>query len=201
MRESSQSLRVLDLASQKGTLRAADLLPLGLPRVVLTRLAASGKLERIGRGLYRLPDAHVSEYDSLVRVARKLPQAVICLLSALQFHELTTQLPRKVWIAMPQGSHVPKFDYPPLKMVQCSSELFSEGVEVHERDQVELRVYGIARTVADCFKHRNKIGLDVVLEALREVRTKHKASIDEIWHFAKLCRVSNVMRPYLEILE
>ncbi|GAB2881491.1 type IV toxin-antitoxin system AbiEi family antitoxin domain-containing protein [Uliginosibacterium flavum] len=201
MRDLSHSQRVLELAHQKGTLRAADLTPQGLPRVVLTRLAASGQLERVGRGLYRLPNSEVSEHDSLVQIARKVPQAVICLLSALQFHELTTQLPRQVWIAMPRGSHTPKIDYPPVKMLQFSGAAYSEGIEVVERDQVNLRVYSVAKTVADCFKHRNKIGLDVALEALREVIAKRKASNDEIWQFAQVCRVSNVMRPYLEALE
>lgn len=125
----------------------------------------------------------------------------MCLLSALQFHELTTQLPRKVWIAMPRGSRTPKIDYLPVKMLQFSGTAYSEGIEVVERDRVSLRIYSVAKTVPDCFKHRNKIGLDVALEALREVIAKRKACNDEIWHFAQVCRVSNVMRPYLEALE
>jgi predicted transcriptional regulator of viral defense system len=126
---------------------------------------------------------------------------VFCLLTALQFHELTTQLPRQVWIAMPRGSHVPRIAYPPLKMVQVSGEAYSAGIEVVERDQVPLRVYGVAKTVVDCFKHRNKIGLDVALEALRDARAQRKASADELWHYARICRVANVMRPYLEAIE
>jgi predicted transcriptional regulator of viral defense system len=201
MHNNSQSQRALDLARQKGMLRPCDLQALGVSRVVLTRLTNSGLLEKIGRGLYRLPDAEVSENESLTTIARKVPQAVFCLLSALQFHELTTQLPRQIWIAMPRGSHTPKIDYPPIKMVQFAGEAYAEGIEVFERDQVSLRVYSAAKTVADCFKHRNKIGLDVALEALKDARAQNKVSNDALWHFAKICRVTNVMRPYLEALE
>ncbi len=190
--------RVLDLASRKGLLRASDLGAIEAPRLVLTRLTAAGQLEKVGRGLYRLPGAQASEHESLVAVATKAPQAVFCLLTALQFHELTTQLPRQVWIAMPRGSHAPRIDYPPIKMVQFTGDAYTAGVEEVERDGVKLRVYGVAKTVADCFKHRNKIGLDVALEALKDARARSKASAEDIWRFAKVCRVANVMRPYLE---
>lgn len=193
--------RVLDLASRKGLLRASDLEAIDAPRVVLTRLTEAGLLDRVGRGLYRLPNHPGSEHEGLATIATKVPQAVFCLLTALQFHELTTQLPRQIWIAMPRGSHVPRIDYPPIKMVQMTGDVYSEGIETVERDGVVLRVYGIAKTVADCFKHRNKIGLDVTLEALRDVRAKRKASADNLWHYAKVCRVANVMRPYLEAVE
>lgn len=193
--------RILDLARQKGMLRPGDLQEVGAARMMLTRMTASGQLEKVGRGLYRLPGTNASEHETLTSVAARVPQAVFCLLTALQFHGLTTQLPRQVWIAMPRGSHVPKLDYPPLKMVQFTGEAYIEGVEVFERDRVALRVYGIAKTVADCFKHRNKIGLDVAMEALRDARSQKKASADDLWHFAKICRVANVMRPYLEAIE
>jgi predicted transcriptional regulator of viral defense system len=198
MLANTHTQRVLDLVGQKGLLRASDLDAINAPRVVLTRLTAAGLLERIGRGLYRLPDSQGSEHESLVTVATKVPQAVFCLLTALQFHELTTQLPRQVWIAMPRGSHAPRSDYPPIKMVQFTGEAYTAGVEEVKRDGVKLRVYGVAKTVADCFKHRNKIGLDVALEALKDARARNKASVDAIWRFAKVCRVANVMRPYLE---
>ena len=197
----THSQRVLDLASQKGLLRASDLDAIDAPRVVLTRLTVAGLLDRVGRGLYRLPNHPGSEHESLATVAAKVPQAVFCLLTALQFHELTTQLPRQVWIAMPRGSHVPRIDYPPIKMVQMTGDAYSEGIETVERDGVNLRVYGVAKTVADCFKHRNKIGLDVALEALKDVRAKRKATADDLWRYAKICRVANVMRPYLEAVE
>jgi predicted transcriptional regulator of viral defense system len=134
-------------------------------------------------------------------VAARAPQAVFCLLTALQFHGLTTQLPRQVWIALPQGSHTPKMDYPPVKLTQYSGDAFKQGIETHRIDQVEIRVYSAAKTVADCFKHRNKIGLDVALEALKDARSQKKASADDLWRYAKICRVANVMRPYLEATE
>ncbi|SFI18015.1 Transcriptional regulator, AbiEi antitoxin, Type IV TA system [Collimonas sp. OK307] len=201
MRHETHAQRVLDLLRQKGMLRPSDLDAIGAPRVVLTRMTANGQLEKAGRGLYRLPDSQGSEHESLTTIATKVPQAVFCLLTALQFHELTTQLPRQVWIAMPRGSHMPKIDYPPIKMVQYAGEAYSEGIEIHERDQVALRVYCVAKTIADCFKHRNKIGLDVALEALKDARSQRKASADDLWRFAKICRVANVMRPYLEVIE
>ena len=201
MRHDTHIQRVLDLASQKGMLRSGDLDTIRAPRVVLTRLTASGLLEKAGRGIYRLPGNQGSEHESLVTIATKVPQAVFCLLTALQFHELTTQLPRQVWIAMPRGSHTPKIDYPPVKMVQFAGEAYSEGIEIVDQDQTKLRVYCVAKTVADCFKHRNKIGIDVALEALKDARAKKKASADDLWRFAKICRVANVMRPYLEVVE
>lgn len=201
MRHDTPTQRVLDLLGQKGILRPSDLDAIGAHRVVLTRMTAKGLLERVGRGIYRLPESQGSEHESLIAIATRVPQAVFCLLSALQFHELTTQLPRQLWIAMPRGSHTPKIDYPPVRMVQFAGSAYSEGVEVFERDQVKLRVYCVAKTVADCFKYRNKIGLDVALEALKDARAQKKASTDDIWRYAKICRVSNVMRPYLEAIE
>ena len=192
---------VLRLAQQKGMLRPSDLATVGIPRVYLTRLTASGKLARAGRGLYRLADASLSENEGLTIVAARAPQAVFCLLTALQFHGLTTQLPRQVWIALPQGSHTPRMDYPPLKLIQYTGDAFTQGIETHRIDHVDIRVYSIAKTVADCFKHRNKIGLDVALEALKDARSQKKASADDLWRYAKICRVANVMCPYLEAIE
>ena len=193
--------RILSLARQKGLLRASDLDAIEAPRVVLTRLIEGGLLERVSRGLYRLPSHPGSEHEGLATIAAKVPQAVFCLLTALQFHELTTQLPRQVWIAMPRGSHVPRVDYPPIKMVQMTGAVYTAGIEEHLRDGVTLRVYSAAKTVADCFKHRNKIGLDVALEALKDARAERMASADDLWRYAKVCRVANVMRPYLEAIE
>lgn len=192
--------RVLDLARQTGMLRPTHLQAIGISRVILTRLTSSGQLEKVGRGLYRLAGAPVSEQESLATIAVRVPQAVFCLLTALQIHELTTQLPRQIWIAMPRGSHTPKLDYPPVKMVQFSGDAFSEGIEVIQTDQVALRVYCVAKTVADCFKHRNKIGLDVAIEALKDALSQKKASANDLWRYAKISRVANVMRPYLETL-
>jgi len=201
MLAATNTQRIFHLSSRKGLLRASDLGAIKAPRIALTRLTAAGLLDKVGRGLYRLPGHPGSEHESLVVIANKVPQAVFCLLTALQFHELTTQLPRQVWIAMPRGSHAPRIGYPPIKMVQMTGGVYSDGIETFERDGVTLRVYSVAKTVADCFKHRNKIGLDVALEALKDARTKRKATADELWRYAKLCRVANVMRPYLEVIE
>ena len=200
MKIDTQAQRVLDLARQMGIMRPTHLQNIGVPQVVLTRLTASGQLEKVGRGLYRMADAPVLEQESLAIIAVKVPNAVFCLLTALQIHELTTQLPRQIWIAMPQGSHTPKIDYPPVKMVQFSGEAFSEGIKVIKTDQVGLRVYCVAKTVADCFKHRNQIGLDVAIEALKDALSQKKTSANDLWRYAKICRVANVMRPYLETL-
>jgi predicted transcriptional regulator of viral defense system len=142
----------------------------------------------------------MSEHESLVTIATRVPSAVFCLLTALQFHELTTQLPRQVWIAMPRGSHTPRIDYPPLKMVQMSDQIYSSGVEEYRHDGALVRVTSVAKTVADCFKHRNKLGLDVALEALKDALRRRKVSVDDLWHHATICRVANVMRPYLEAI-
>lgn len=139
MRETTQNQRVLDLLARKGILHPIDLDVIGIPRVVLTRMSTAGQLEQIGRGLYRLPSPG-SENESLVAIATRVPPAVFCLLTALHFHELTTQLPRQAWIAMPRGSHTPKIDYPPVKMVQFAGDACSAGIDEVERDQVKLRV-------------------------------------------------------------
>lgn len=194
----THSQRVLDLASQKGLLRASDLDAIDAPRVVLTRLIAAGLLDRVGRGLYRLPGHPISEHEGLMVVATKAPQAVFCLLTALQFHGLTTQLPRQVWIAMPRGSHSPRIDYPPIRMVQMAGSAHLAGVEEHLCNGVKVRIYSPAKTVVDCFKHRNKIGLDVALEALKDAWRTRKASADDLWRYAQDCRVATVMRPYME---
>lgn len=193
--------RILDLLAHKGLLRPSDLNATGTSRVVLARMTAAGMLEKVDRGLYRLPDQDLSENESLITVATKVPQAVFCLLTALQFHGLTTQLPHQIWIAMPRGSHAPKIDYPPIKMVQVTGDAYAAGIEIFKHDGVPLQVYSAAKTVVDCFKHRNKIGIDVALEALRDARAQKKASADDLWRFAKICRVANVMRPYLEAIE
>ena len=198
MDPATHSQRVLDLATRKGLLRASDLETIKVPRIVLARMTAAGLLDKVGRGIYRLPAESVTEQETLAAVATRVPQAVFCLLTALQFHGLTTQLPRRVWIAMPRGSHTPRIDYPPVTMVQMTGESYSAGIEEVLRDGAALKVYSVAKTVADCFKHRNRIGLDVALEALKDAWAKRKATTDDLWRYAEVCRVANVMRPYLE---
>lgn len=194
----SSNQRILDLASQHGLIRPRDLDAQGLPRVALTRLVRQGLLARVGRGLYAMPDRPVSEHGSLAEIARKHPQAIVCLLSALRVHNLTTQSPFEVWIAIPNKARAPKMDYPPLRIVRLSGAALTDGIEDHMVDGVRVRMTNVARTVADCFKFRNKIGLDVALEALREVWNGKHATMDELWRYAEICRVANVMRPYLE---
>jgi predicted transcriptional regulator of viral defense system len=190
--------RILELAKQMGLIRPRDVEATGIHREYLLRLYRKGDLERVGRGLYALPGTQTSESISLAEVAKRVPNAVICLISALQYHNLTTQIAERVWIAVENKRWEPTFDYPPLEIVRLSGRAFSFGVEEHKVDKVTVKVYSPAKTVADCFKFRNKIGLDVALEALRETWRSRKATMDELWEAAKVCRVANVMRPYLE---
>lgn len=192
--------RLIDLVRNRGLIRPRDLAPLGIPRVALTRAVRRGQLERIGRGLYGLPGRPVSAHGALAEVARRVPKGVVCLLSALRFHGLTTQAPFEVWLAIDNKAIAPKLDYPPLRIVRFSGAALTAGVEEHVVDGVTVRVTGVAKTVADCFKYRNKIGLDVALEALREAWRKKRMTSDDLWHYAKVCRVANVMRPYMESL-
>ncbi len=192
--------QILTLASAQGLIRPRDLIAQGLPRVALTRLVRQGLLTRVARGLYARPDRTVSEHGTLAEVARKHPQAIVCLLSALRVHDLTAQSPFEVWLAIPNKARAPKLEYPPLRIMRFSGAALTEGIEDHQVDGVTVRVTNVARTVADCFKFRNKIGLDVALEALQEAWANKRISMDELWRYATLCRVANVMRPYMESL-
>jgi len=173
---------------------------MGVSREYLRRLERRGVIERVARGLYRLPGAAVPAQQTVIEVARRIPHGVIALLSALRFHDITTQAPGDVWMAVNVKARQPRVEGLPLRIVRFSGAAFTEGVEEHVVQGVTVRVYGLAKTVADCFKYRNKIGLDVALEALREALRSRRASADDLWHFARICRVSRVMRPYLESL-
>jgi predicted transcriptional regulator of viral defense system len=179
-------------------IRARDLSELAIPPIVLSRLVANGQLERLSRGLYALPNRPLSERHQLAEITTRSPQAVFCLMTALRFHDLTTQNPHELWVALPNKARAPRIDYPPLRVVRYSGSALTKGVEAHSIDGVSVRVYSVAKTVADCFKYRHKIGLDVALEALRECRRGKRATSDELWRYAKICRVANIMRPYLE---
>lgn len=195
---SDQANKVLRVVREAGVLRPRDLDPYGIPRSYLTRLERVGRLQRVGRGLYALPDAVPTEHRALAEVAKRVPAGVICLLSALRFHELTTQAPHEVWLAIDRKARRPRVHYPPLRIVRFSGAALHEGIEIHMLEGVKTRVFSPAKTVADCFKYRNKIGLDVSIEALRECRRSQRCSMDELWRYAGICRVRNVMRPYLE---
>ena len=191
---------ILDMARRQGLLRPRDVEACGFSRMALSALARQGKLIRLCRGLYSLPDRPISEYATLAEVASKHPSVVVCLLSALQFHSLTTQSPSELWVAIANKARAPKIDYPPLRIVRFSGDALTVGVEEHQVDGVTVQVTSVAKTVADCFKYRNKIGLDVALEALREAWNAKRVKMDDLWHCAQVCRVANVMRPYLEAL-
>jgi predicted transcriptional regulator of viral defense system len=192
--------KVLDLASREGILRPRDLRRKGLPTNYLWRLHRQDKLEKVGRGMYAIPGAALSEYQTLTQAARRVPHGVICLLSALRFHDLTTQAPFEVWMAIDVKARSPKEDIIPLRIVRFSGEALTAGVETHSIEGVKVKVYNPAKTVADCFKYRNKIGLDVAIEALRDCWRQKRATTDQLWHYAKVCRVARVIRPYLESL-
>lgn len=192
--------KVLALASERGLLRTREVEALGFPRMVLTRLCREGRLKRVGRGLYLLPDADLSENHALAEACKRVPHGVVCLLSALRFHGLTTQSPFEIWMAIDIKARKPRLDATPLRVVRFSGLSFRYGVEEHLVEGVRVRVTSPAKTVADCFKFRNKIGLDVALEALKDYRRKGK-SLDDLWRAAQVCRVASVIRPYLETLE
>ena len=192
--------RTMQYVRRKGIVRPRDLEALGIPREYLLRLHRQGKLSRSGRGIYTLPDAAVTERHSYAEVAKRVPEAVLCLLSALVFHEITTQSPASVWIALGKGARKPAILSPSLRVVRLTEPSLSEGVEEHTVEGVPVRVYSAAKTVADCFKFRNKIGLDVAIEALKDSLRQKEATINDIYHYAKICRVCNVIRPYMEAL-
>lgn len=199
--EKTAEYRVFKHIRKKGILRPKELKPLGVRQETLWRLYRTGKLERLGRGVYGLSDRRVTERHSFAEAAKKVPNGIICLLSALRFHNLTTQSPFEVWMALDHKAWLPR-PGPGLafRFHRFSGKALTAGVERHVVDGVPVKVYCVAKTVADCFKFRNKVGLDVALEALRDYRARHRGGADELWRYAKVCRVGNVMQPYLESL-
>lgn len=191
---------IMRIAKEKRVVRPRDLTDEGIPRVYLRRLVDKGFLVRTARGIYALPDTDVTELHDFAEATRQVSKGVICLLSALQFHNMTTQNPFEVWMAIGESQWMPKIEYPAMRFVRFSGIALEYGIEQHEIEGVTVSIYNPAKTVADCFKYRNKIGLDVALEALRDCWKQRKATMDEIWTAAKVCRVANIMRPYLESL-
>lgn len=181
-----------------GMARARDLEGAGISRTQLRRLVDRGLIERVARGLYGLPGAARTERHHLAAAARRVPGGVICLLSALRFHGLTTQNPFEVWIAIERKAWRPLAAHPPLRLVYLSGPALEEGVETHDVGGVPIRVFSAAKTVVDCFKFRNKIGTDVAVEALRDYRRLHPKQLDAVWRFAQVDRVARVVQPYLE---
>jgi len=197
----SQEQSVLRLARSRVLLRARDLAERSLPTVTLTRLVAAGKLERVARGVYSLPNRALHEHRSLAEVAIRVPRGVVCLLSALRVHDIGTQAPFEVWLAISHRMVAPRLDHPKLRIVRMSGPALAQGIMRVSIDGVSVAVFNAAKTIADCFKYRNKIGLDVAIEALREgwrERKANKVTMEALWHYAAIDRVANVMRPYLE---
>jgi len=196
--DSPHLVRLLALMEHTGFVRSKDLEHGKIPRVYLQRLVARGELVKHGRGLYGLPEAEFTEYHSLAQACKRVPHGVICLLSALGYHGLTTQTPFEIWMALDRRAWTPRVQG--LRLVRFSGEAMTSGIENVTIEGVNVSIYGVAKTVADCFKYRNKIGLDVAMEALRDAWRQKRCPMDEFWHYSKICRVSNVMRPYLEML-
>lgn len=192
--------QVLDAARTYGILRPRDLRGAGIHREYLTRLCRKGLLVRTGRGLYRLPDAEITENHTLAEVAKRVPRGVVCLLSALRFHGLTTQAPFEVWMAIGGKDRRPQIIEWRVRFVRFSGRALEHGVQKHVTEGVAVKVYGPAKTVADCFKFRSKIGQNVAVEALQDCLKSRAATVEQLWTAAKACRVTSIMRPYLEAL-
>ncbi len=181
-----------------GQLRMSEAIRYGISRYALYKMRDTGLLEQISRGIYRLVDLPAINNPDLVTVSLRFPKAVICLISALSYHEMTTQIPHEVSIAISRNTRIPSLDYPPVRAYKFSSEAFERGVERHQIDGTLIQIYSAEKTLADCFKYRNKLGMDVVLEALKLYRSQHKLNIDKVLMYARICRVEKVMKSYLE---
>lgn len=192
--------RVIALAADRRLLRGSDLHDVGLSPQLLIKLHHAGKLQRVSRGVYSLPDAPVTEHQSLAEVCRRVPRGVVCLLSALRFHEIGTQAPHEVWLALPESSRTPALSFPSLRIVRLRGEAYSEGIETVIDEGASIRVYSAPKTITDCFKFRHKIGLDVALEALKDAWQRRLVKMDDLSRFARINRVERVMQPYMETL-
>ena len=196
----SKAEQTLRLVQKAGIIRSRELEAHGIAREHLRRLYRRGLLTRIGRGLYSGPRGRFTEHRTLAEACKRVPHGIVCLLSALRLHELTTQTPHEVWLAIGQKARSPKQSALSLRIVRFSGKALTSGIEERRIEGVTVKVYSPAKTVADCFKHRNKIGLDVALEALRDCWRQRRATMDDLWRYGAICRVKNVMRPYLESL-
>lgn len=190
--------QVIDFMSKQTIVRPKDLVAVGLPKDYLYQLASEGVVEKLARGLYRLPESDISEWTSWVEAQRRVPKGVFCLMSALIFHQFTTQNPYELWIAIPNKAWRPEIDYPPVRYITMTGAALDEGIERHMIEGIELQVYNAAKTVADCFKFRRHVGLDVAIEALKEGWHLKKFTMDELMRYAEICRVKKVIQPYAE---
>jgi predicted transcriptional regulator of viral defense system len=183
-----------------GMMRMAEAVRAGVHRRTLYALRDARVLEQLGRGLYRLADAPPLSHPDLVAVSRRVPRAVICLISALTFHGLTTQVPHEVYLAIPRDTEPPRIDHPPVRVFRLGRRAFGEGIETHDLDGVPVRIYSREKTLADCFQHRNAVGIDTAVEALRRYREQGRIDVEAILRYARTCRVEKVIRPYLEAI-
>jgi predicted transcriptional regulator of viral defense system len=192
--------RIAGEVRKRKIVRPKDLSSFVGSRSHLSNLARSGRIERIGRGLYRDSTSSISDNETYAELAKRVPEGVLCLSSALRYHELTTENPSEIWLAIERGAWTPKIDFPPVRIAHFSEPAFDFGIEIHPLNGVQLRVYSPAKTVADCFKFRSKIGTETAIQALRATYREKRATMDELWKAAKVCRVSNIIRPYMESL-
>ncbi len=197
---SSYRKRTLQLVGKAGILRPRELQQHGIPREYLRLLELAGQVQRTGRGLYVLANAEFTETHSIAQACKRVPKGVVCLLSALRLHGLTTQFPHEVWLAIDEKARKPKPSQPLIRIVRFTGEALTSGIQQRSIEGVQVRFYDAAKTVADCFKYRNKIGLDVAIEALRDCWRKKKATMNQLHQAAKVCRVAVVMQPYMESL-
>ena len=192
--------QLIALVDKLGTITSADMRAQGISREYLPRMAKKGLLVREARGLYSLPDADITEHHSLVLVSKQVPQGVVTLISALAFHNIGTQVPHEVWLAVKARGYAPKLAYPKVRYQYYSGPAFELGIETHRIEGADVRVYSVAKTVVDCFRLRNKVGLDVALEALKEGWNAKRFSADELMSLAKQCRIASVIKPHFEML-
>lgn len=200
MRKKEKTTQILGIVKRLGVLRPRDLDEYGISRAYLSRLHKRRLLQRVGHGLYILADANVTEHHTFAEACKRVPHGVVCLVSSLRFHDLTTQAPFEVWMAIDEKAWLPQVRYPAMKFVRFSGSALHNGIEEHKVEGVQVRVYNPAKTVADCFKYRNKIGIDIAIEALRDCRRQRKCTVDQLWHYGNICRVTQVMKPYLEAI-
>ena len=192
--------RLHELFENSPVIRSRDFVKAGFPRIFLTRAVKANWIKRIAPGLYSLPGFRQSEHGDLALVASKSPEVVICLLSALRFHELTTQSPFEVWVAIENKAYPPRLEYPKLKVFRFASASLEQGIEVHVIDGMPVRITSIEKTIADCFKFRSKVGLAVAIEALREAHVSRRLNQNDVWKYAKIDRVASIMLPYMEAI-
>ena len=191
---------IMKMARKTGVVSAREIREAGLHPEYLRKLCKSGQLIRTGRGLYVSADGDFTEHHSLAEACKRVPHGIICLLSALSYHEIGTQNPHEVWMAINRAKRKPKVNYPPIRIFRFSALSLKEGIEEKKVEGVSVRVYNPAKTVADCFKYRNKVGIDVAIEALKECWRSRRCEIDELFHYARICRVQNIMQPYVEAI-